>query len=188
VAERAKTVKIGDPLDLTSDMGPLATMRQLDNINQIVADSRQQGGEVITGGERPQHLSQGYYYAPTLISCPDQSIASVRNELFGPVISALRFDDEEQAIAYANDSQFGLGAGVFTRDVGRAHRVASKIRSGIVWVNTYRAISPIAPFGGFGQSGYGREAGTDAIYDYTRTRTVWINTSTAPMADPFIMR
>lgn len=188
IAERAKTVKIGDPLDLTSDMGPLATRRQLDNINEIVAASDEQGGEIVTGGKRPDHLEQGYYYAPTLIRCPDQTIPSVRNELFGPVISALRFDDEAQAIAYANDSKFGLGAGVFTRDVGRAHRVASRIRSGIVWVNTYRAISPIAPFGGFGQSGYGREAGTDVIHDYTRTRTVWINTSSAPMADPFVMR
>ena len=88
----------------------------------------------------------------------------------------------------ANDSVFGLGAGVFTTDVGRAHRVAKAIRSGIVWVNTYRAISPVAPFGGFGQSGHGREAGIDTIYDYTRTKTVWINTSEDPMANPFVMR
>lgn len=188
IAARAETVNIGDPLDLAADMGPLATQRQLDNIQSVVARSQQQGGEVVTGGARPQQLDRGFYYAPTLVSCPDQSIATVRNELFGPVISAMKFSHEDEAVAMANDSQFGLGAGVFTRDIGRAHRVSSRIRSGIVWVNTYRAISPIAPFGGFRDSGYGREAGFDVIQDYTRSRTVWINTSSEPMADPFTMR
>jgi aldehyde dehydrogenase (NAD+) len=103
-------------------------------------------------------------------------------------MSALKFSDEDEAVAFANDTRFGLGAGVFTRDVARALRVSKRIRSGIVWVNTYRAISPIAPFGGFGQSGYGREAGIDAIHEYTRTKSVWINTSSEPMADPFVMR
>jgi aldehyde dehydrogenase (NAD+) len=100
----------------------------------------------------------------------------------------LRFDDEEEGIAYANDTRFGLGSGIFTRDVARALRVSKRIRAGIVWVNTYRAISPISPFGGFKQSGYGREAGIDAINDYTRTKAVWVSTSQAPMADPFTMR
>ena len=108
--------------------------------------------------------------------------------MFGPVMSALKFSDEDEAVAFANDTRFGLGAGVFTRDVTRALRVSKRIRSGIVWVNTYRAVSPIAPFGGFGQSGYGREAGIDAVHDYTRTKSVWISTSSAPMADPFVMR
>ena len=113
---------------------------------------------------------------------------SVQEEMFGPVLSALSFAEEDEAVALANDTRFGLGAGVFTKDVARALRVSKRIRSGIVWVNTYRAISPVAPFGGFRQSGYGREAGIDAIYEYTRTKSVWINTSSAPMADPFIMR
>ncbi|MCS5686428.1 MAG: aldehyde dehydrogenase family protein, partial [Acidimicrobiales bacterium] len=116
------------------------------------------------------------------------SIRSTQVELFGPVMSVLTFKSEEEAVAMANDSVFGLGAGVFTTDVGRAHRVAKAVHSGIVWVNTYRAISPVAPFGGFGQSGHGREAGIDTIYDYTRTKTVWINTSEDPMANPFVMR
>ncbi len=188
VAERSKTVKIGDPLDLDADMGPLATARQLQNITEIVGRSREQGAEVVVGGARPSEMERGFYYAPTLISCADQQVASVQNELFGPVMSVLKFDEEEEAVAGANASRFGLGSGLFTRDVARAHRVSSKIQSGICWVNTYRAISPIAPFGGIKQSGYGREAGIDVIADYTRTRTVWINTSSEPMADPFTMR
>ena len=108
--------------------------------------------------------------------------------MFGPVMSILSFEDEQQAIDLANDTVYGLGSGVFTQNVARAHRVSSQIRSGICWVNTYRAISPIAPFGGFNQSGYAREAGLEAILDYTRTKTTWINLSDEPMANPFVMR
>jgi len=123
-----------------------------------------------------------------VIACADQNVRTVQEEMFGPVLSALRFEDEEEGIAYANDTRFGLGSGIFTRDIARALRVSKRIRSGIVWVNTYRAISPIAPFGGYKQSGYGREAGIDAINDYTRTKAVWVSTSHTPMADPFTMR
>ena len=103
-------------------------------------------------------------------------------------MSLMPFDTEEEAIALANNSEFGLGSGVFTQNIARAHRVSARINSGICWVNTYRAISPVAPFGGFNQSGYGREAGQDAILDYTRTKTTWINTSEEPMSNPFVMR
>jgi aldehyde dehydrogenase (NAD+) len=112
----------------------------------------------------------------------------VRNELFGPVVSVLTFRDEAEVIRSANDSRFGLAAGVFTRDVGKALRVTKQIRAGIVWVNTYRMVSPIAPFGGYKDSGWGRESGLDAIYDYTQAKTVWINTSSDPIADPFVMQ
>ena len=108
--------------------------------------------------------------------------------MFGPVMSILAFDTEEEAIALANNTQYGLGSGIFTESLSRAHRVSSQIRSGICWVNSYRAISPIAPFGGYNHSGYGREAGVDAINDYTRTRTTWINISDEPMKNPFVMR
>ena len=108
--------------------------------------------------------------------------------MFGPVMSVVAFDTEDEAIAMANDSEFGLGSGVFTENLARAHRVSSQLRAGICWVNSYRAISPIAPFGGFNQSGYAREAGIEAIYDYTRTRTTWISLADEPMANPFVMR
>ena len=188
LSARARTIRIGDPLDADTQMGPLATKAQLERIEQVVAESAAQGAVVQTGGKRPDGFDSGWYYEPTIITCEDQNTPSTQVELFGPVMSVLRFDDEQQGVELANDTRFGLGAGVFTKDVARAHRVAAAIHSGIVWINTYRVISPIAPFGGFGQSGYGREAGMDAIHDYTRTKTVWVNTSEEPMANPFVIR
>ncbi len=188
VVERAKQIRIGDPLADDTQMGPLATRAQLDRIVAAVGKSCEQGAELHHGGRRPESFDKGFYYEPTILGCPDQRIETVEQEMFGPVLSALRFRDEDEGIAMANNTKFGLGAGVFTENLARAHRVSSKIRSGILWVNTYRAISPIAPFGGFGHSGFGREAGIEAVLDYTRTKTVWINTSSQPMANPFVMR
>ena len=188
VSQRAAQIVIGDPLDENTQVGPLATRLQVERCERVIANSVKQGATLICGGKKPEHLSEGWYFEPTLLSCPDQSIESVRTEFFAPVISAIKFESEEEAIEMANDSQFGLGAGVFTENLARAHRVTRQIRSGIVWVNTYRAISPLAPFGGFKQSGGSREAGIDVIYDYTRTKTTWINTSKQPMSNPFVMR
>ena len=172
-------------------MGPLATKLQVERAEKILRNLSNRG-ELVFGGKRPDALPDllkgGNYFEPTLLNCPHQSIASLKTELFAPVISAMAFETEEEAIEMANDSEFGLGAGVFTQNLAKAHRVSEKIRSGIVWINTYRAISPIAPFGGFKNSGGSREAGMDAIYDYTRTKTTWINTASKPMANPFIMR
>ena len=186
--ERAAAIRIGDPLAEETQIGPLATCAQRDRIEAVLAESVEQGATIEAGGKRPDGFDSGWYFEPTVVACPSQDIRSTRVELFGPVMSVLTFDTEEEAIALANDTEFGLGSGVFTENLARAHRVSAAIRSGIVWVNTYRAISPISPFGGFGQSGYGREAGLDAIYEYTRTKAVWINTSSEPMANPFVMR
>jgi len=185
---RAGQIIVGDPLAEDTQVGPLATKAQIERIKNAVGKVEQQGASIVAGGQQPEHLQRGFYYSPTIVDCPHQNIATVENEMFGPVMSTLHFDTEEQGIALANDTRFGLGSGVFTRDVARAHRVSKQIRSGIVWVNTYRVISPIAPFGGFGHSGFGREAGVDSIEDYTRTKTTWINTSSEPMANPFVMR
>jgi aldehyde dehydrogenase (NAD+) len=125
---------------------------------------------------------------PTLVECAVPETETLKVEMFGPVMSLLPFETEEEAIALANSTPYGLGSGVFTQNLARAHRVSKRIRAGICWVNTYRAISPIAPFGGFNQSGYGREAGVEAILDYTRTKTTWISTAQEPMANPFVMR
>jgi acyl-CoA reductase-like NAD-dependent aldehyde dehydrogenase len=188
VIKRAEAVRIGDPLDADTQVGPLATEAQRNRIEETLVMAQEQGAVIHTGGSRPEGFENGWYFEPTVVACPDQSVQTTQVELFGPVMSVLKFETEEDAVSLANDTQFGLGAGVFTSNVARAHRVSAAIRSGIVWVNTYRAISPIAPFGGFRQSGYGREAGINAIYDYTRTKSVWINTGEEPMANPFVMR
>ena len=188
VVEKAAQIRIGDPLDDNSQMGPLATEAQLRNIQSTLTDATANGADLRYGGNTPPGLETGWYIEPTIVDCPHQDISIVRNELFGPVVSALGFKDETEALMLANDTNFGLASGVFTRDVGRALRVSKAIRAGIVWVNTYRVVSPIAPFGGYKDSGYGRESGMEAIYDYTRPKTVWLNTSSEPIADPFVMR
>ncbi len=188
VTDKACQIRIGDPLDDASQMGPLATEAQLTNIKATLADADAHGARILYGGNTPAGRDTGWYIEPTVVDCPTQDIGVVRNELFGPVVSALTFRSEEEALRIANDTNFGLASGIFTRDVGRALRVSKAIRAGIVWVNTYRAVSPVAPFGGFKDSGYGRESGMEAIYDYTRPKTVWLNTSADPIADPFVMQ
>jgi acyl-CoA reductase-like NAD-dependent aldehyde dehydrogenase len=185
---QAKGIVIGDPLEEATQMGPLATMGQIERIEREVARAQEEGARVLTGGGRPARPNRGWYYEPTVLDCPRQDLAVVDTELFGPVLSVLRFRDEEEAVRLANDTAHGLAAGIFTGNGARALRVARRVRAGIVWVNTYRVVSPIAEFGGFKQSGFGRESGFQALYDYTRPKTVWVNTSDAPMANPFVMR
>ena len=186
--EKARAIRIGDPLDVATEMGPLATRRQRDHIEAVLAASLAAGAVLLTGGERVAGLGEGYYFQPTIVDCPDAQVPSVAQELFGPVLSVMTFETEAQAVALANDTRYGLASGVFTRDLTRAHRLTRSLRAGIVWVNTYRAVSPIVPFGGYGLSGLGREGGLDAVLEYTRTKSVWIRTSDEPIADPFVMR
>ena len=188
MVNQAKQIRIGDPLEEATQMGPLATTAQLERIEKEVAFAQEEGGKLLHGGRRPAQPNRGWYYEPTIIECPDQKLRIVDTELFGPVLSVLRFETEEEVIKLANDTNYGLAAGIFTRDGARSLRVARATRAGIVWINTYRVVSPIAEFGGFKDSGYGRESGFQAIYDYTRQKTVWINTSSAPMSNPFVMR
>ena len=188
LAGRAADIIIGDPLDENSQMGPLATHNQLDLIKRTVADAVANGATLVSGGQRPPQLGKGLYFQPTIVACPNQNFDVVRNEMFGPVVSVVRFSDEAEAIALANDTRFGLASGVFTKDSARGLRMSKALRAGIVWVNTYRVVSPMAPFGGYKSSGYGREAGYEAINDYTREKTVWINTSPDPIDDPFRMQ
>ena len=188
IKQRAEKIVVGNPLDSKTQVGPLATIHQVERASKVINDSVKQGANLVFGGKQPSQLKEGWYFEPTLLDCANQEFDCVKTELFAPVISVIAFDTEEEAIAMANDSDYGLGSGVFTENLARAHRVSAKIQSGIVWINTYRAISPISPFGGVKQSGGSREAGIDAIHEYTRTKTTWINTSSEPMSNPFIMR
>ncbi len=183
----AQNVVIDDPSDIQTEVGPLCTIRQRNWINEIVESSIDAGAELVAGGaniDRP-----GFFFQPTILDCSEQPDAPcVREELFGPVLSVLTFDTEEEAVAIANDTPYGLAAGVFTRDLAKAHRMINNIDAGVVWVNTYRAVSPIAPFGGHGLSGYGREGGIHAALEYTKVKSVWLNTSEDKIPDPFLMR
>ncbi|WP_299603862.1 aldehyde dehydrogenase [uncultured Tateyamaria sp.] len=179
----AKNIRIGDPQADETEMGPLCTPGQLQHIEAQVALATEEGGTVLAGGQRAD--LDGLYYQPTIIECPRQGMTIVDTELFGPVLAVQRFRTEEEVVALANDTKHGLAAGIFTRDAARSLRMSKRVKAGIIWVNTYRAISPIAAFGGLKSSGYGREAGLQAVYDYTRPKTVWMNLSDAPIANPF---
>jgi (Z)-2-((N-methylformamido)methylene)-5-hydroxybutyrolactone dehydrogenase len=183
----AKDIRIGDPLLEDTQMGPLCTIGQLENIEKEVSQAIEEGGQILHGGKRPENF-EGLFYEPTIISCASQNMKIVDTELFGPVLSVLKFRTEEEVIGLANDTVHGLAAGIFTRDSARSLRMAKAVRAGIVWVNTYRVVSPIAEFGGIKGSGYGRESGFQAMHDYTRPKTIWMNTSDEPFGNPFVMR
>ncbi len=188
ISEKAKKIIIGEPLDDETQMGPLCSLSQLINIEEKVKETLKQGGKLITGGERPKQINQGWYYEPTIIACEKHNLPTAENELFGPVLSVMKFSGEEEVIKLMNDNSYGLAAGVFSENNGTALRVSKAVRAGIVFVNTYRLISPVAPFGGFKNSGFGRESGIETIRDYSRIKTTWINTSKKIMGDPFIIR
>ncbi|MCI2397925.1 aldehyde dehydrogenase [Aliiroseovarius subalbicans] len=187
LTEKAEAIVIGAPGDMATEIGPLCTVRQQENSVRLTEQSVAQGARLITGGQILER--DGFYFPPTILDCdPAPEAACLSNEFFGPVLSVVSFQDEGEAIEIANNTQFGLASGLFTRDLTRAHRMIRAIRAGIVWVNTYRAVSPIAPFGGHGLSGHGREGGIEAALDYTKIKSVWLRTSDAPIPDPFVMR
>ena len=187
MVEQARQIRIGDPLLDETQMGPLCTTGQRDTIERELAFAQEEGAEILTGGKRPEGM-EGQFFEPTILACPRQDLRIVDTELFGPVLCAQRFKTEEEVIALANDTEHGLAAGIFTQNSARSLRMADAVRAGIVWINTYRVVSPIAEFGGNRGSGYGRESGLQAMYDYTRPKTVWMNMSDEPMANPFVMR
>ena len=187
IVKQAKNIKIGDPLLDETQMGPLCTKGQLENIKTELAFAVEEGATLLCGGKSPEGLGE-LFFEPTIVDCPSQKLKIVDTELFGPVLSVIKFKTEEEVISLANDTKHGLAAGIFSKSNSRCLRVSKAVHAGIVWVNTYRVVSPIAEFGGFKNSGYGRESGFQAIYDYTRPKTVWMNMSDEPAANPFVMK
>ena len=189
LSKRAAAIKIGDPLDPGTQMGPVATKLQLEKDEGMVKRAVAEGAEIVYGGRRanPEALPNGYFFSPTILTnvAPESFIA--QNEVFGPVLSVIPFDDEEEAIAIANGTQFGLAAGVWTLDIRRAHRVARRLQAGTVWINMYRAMTFNSPFGGYKSSGHGRQNGIEAMDQYLQTKSVWCELSD-DVQDPFVMR
>ena len=171
-----RSIRVGYPLDPQTVIGPLTSRGHRDRVLSYIEVAREQGSEILTGGKPPADaaLAAGCYVEPTVVTAkPGDRVC--QEEVFGPFVSVTRFKDEAEVVAIANSTDYGLGGGLWTRDLQRGHRVAAAIRSGMVWVNTYKRVNPGSPFGGVGQSGYGREMGFEAMHDYTEAKSVWIN-------------
>ncbi len=184
---RAGEITVGDPMGDDTHMGPLATRAQRDRIEDLLSKSLDAGATLLRGGGRAGH-DKGWFLEPTIVACDTQDLPIVRNELFGPVLSVLRIKDEEDAIRIARDSDYAFAGGVFSSDFGKAYRTARAIPAGRFWINTYRVTSYMMPFGGSGNSGYGREGGIEAIRDYTQPKAIFADLSGEKVADPFVMR
>ena len=183
----ARSIRLGDPLDPATEMGPLTSPEHRERVLSYVKIAVDEGAEVLTGGRAPQDpvLAKGCYVEPTVVRArPEQRVN--QEEVFGPFVTVATFEGEEEAVAMANSTSYGLGGGLWTRDLRRAHRVADAIRGGMVWVNSYKRVHPGSPFGGVGESGYGREMGFEAMHGYTDPKSVWVNVdATLP---PFYQR
>lgn len=189
LVEFAKTAKIGDPMLPETQVGPVTTQPQFQKILGYMDIAREDGAECILGGGRPTdpECGDGWFVEPTIFAGVDNKMRIAQEEVFGPVLSIIPFEDEDEAVEIANDVIYGLASGIWTGDIRRAMEIPKRIKSGTVWVNTYRALSYIAPFGGYKQSGLGRENGQKAIEEYMQTKAVWISTA-KETPNPFIMR
>jgi aldehyde dehydrogenase (NAD+)/betaine-aldehyde dehydrogenase len=172
----ATSLRIGDPLDPGTELGPLTSAEHRDRVLSYVKVAVDEGGEVITGGRAPTDpaLANGFYVEPTVVRAQPTHRVCLE-EVFGPFVTVTTFRDDDEVVALANSTEYGLGGGLWTKDLSRAHRMARAFRAGMVWVNTYKRVNPGSPFGGVGQSGYGREMGFEAMHDYTDAKSVWIN-------------
>jgi len=173
----AKSIRLGNPLDPGTEMGPLTSVQHRDRVLHYVGVARDEGGTVLLGGAPPQDaaLSKGCYVQPTVVRAKSYRDRVAQEEVFGPFVTVLTFRDDAEALSISNSTEYGLGNGLWTRDVGRAHRFARDLRSGMVWINCYKRAHPASPFGGVGLSGYGREMGFEVMREYTQAKSVWVN-------------
>jgi len=172
----AGSIRLGNPLDTATEMGPLTSSMHRDRVLAYVKVAKEQGGEILLGGKPPERdeLSRGFYVEPTVVRAKPGDRVS-QEEVFGPFVTVTTFRDDEEVMAIANGTEYGLGGGLWTTNLQRAHRMAAAMRSGMVWINCYKRVNPGSPFGGFGKSGYGREMGFEAMHDYTEAKSVWVN-------------
>ncbi len=177
VTEFAHKLKVGDGLQPDSDLGPLVSQEQWDRVSGYVRIGREEGAKLVAGGKRPAGLDHGYFFEPTVFAGATGQMRITREEIFGPVLTALQWTDVEDLVSQANDSEYGLSAGLWTNDLKQAHRAAAALKAGTVWINCYNLVDPATPFGGFKQSGWGREHGRQAMELYTETKSVWVNLS-----------
>lgn len=185
----ARTIKVGDPMDPATHVGPVATQAQFEKVKSYLEIARRDGARCLLGGHSstPRGFQHGWFIEPTIFGHVDNRMRIAQEEIFGPVLSVIRFKEEDEAIAIANDARYGLAAGVWTEDMRRAMRIVRQLQVGTVWVNTYRAISYMTPFGGRRMSGMGRENGADAINEYLQVKSVWLNCA-EQFTNPFTIR
>ncbi len=186
----AKTARMGNPLEETTQVGPITTESQFEKVLSYIDIAKQQGARCMLGGgkaARPE-CGEGWFVEPTVFTNVTPEMRIAREEVFGPVLSVITFEDEDEAVAIANDSIYGLAAGVWTPNVARCLKMAQRLESGTVWINTYRVSSPLSPFGGYKRSGFGRESGLLSIREFVQEKSVWIDMSGADVPNPFIVR
>ena len=189
LVERAQRIKLGNPLDMATEMGTAANEPQFERILSFIRSAKDNGARLMTGGDaaREGELKDGLFVQPTIFADVSNDMPVAREEIFGPVLSVIPFDTEEEAIAIANDTNFGLASGIWTQSLNRMHRVSAELRAGMVWVNTYRAVAAQTPFGGVKDSGYGRERGEEGMKEFLTTKNVMINFSEEER-DPFAVQ
>jgi acyl-CoA reductase-like NAD-dependent aldehyde dehydrogenase len=175
LAERARKLKPGDPFAKETRLGALVSKKQHARVLNYINKGQTEGATLVAGGKPATVNGRGYFVEATVFDHVTPEMTIAREEIFGPVLAVLSFEDVDEAIHLANRSQYGLAAGIWTRDIGKAHRVAREIRAGTVWINSYNVYDPAAPFGGYKQSGFGRDLGRHALEHYTETKTVWVS-------------